>query len=206
VRPDGQENASGTLKGRSLRGPRPGHVRATCCTYGTELAPLEGGLSRACGARSLRQATSSLTPRTTQPASGEEPLDLRLKEFELLAKLAAAPGELKSREELAKEVWGHADVASSRVIRRPYPQDPSGAGGADRLRVRPHHAKHRLPFPGETEGQNRREYRLARVARCSCGSMCAAATPGVPRSLSKRSSHSGSPHSPGPIGPGAAAR
>jgi DNA-binding response OmpR family regulator len=46
----------------------------------------------------------------------EEPLDLRLKEFELLAALASAPGELKSREELAKEVWGHAGVGSSRTI------------------------------------------------------------------------------------------
>ena len=45
-----------------------------------------------------------------------EPLDLRLKEFELLAALASAPGELKSRVELAKEVWGHAGVGSSRTI------------------------------------------------------------------------------------------
>ena len=45
-----------------------------------------------------------------------EPLDLRLKEFELLATLASAPGELKSRDELAKEVWGHAGVGSSRTI------------------------------------------------------------------------------------------
>ncbi len=45
-----------------------------------------------------------------------EPLDLRLKEFELLAALASAPRELKSREELAKEVWGHAGVGSSRTI------------------------------------------------------------------------------------------
>src|ERR671916_1507556 len=45
-----------------------------------------------------------------------EPLDLRLKEFKLLAALASAPGELKSREELAKEVWGHAGVGSSRTI------------------------------------------------------------------------------------------
>jgi DNA-binding response OmpR family regulator len=45
-----------------------------------------------------------------------EPLDLRLKEFELLAALASTPGELKSREELAKEVWGHAGVGSSRTI------------------------------------------------------------------------------------------
>jgi DNA-binding response OmpR family regulator len=45
-----------------------------------------------------------------------EPLDLRLKEFELLAALASAPGELKSREELAKDVWGHAGVGLSRTI------------------------------------------------------------------------------------------
>ena len=47
---------------------------------------------------------------------GEESVDLRLKEFELLAALASAPEELKSREELAKEVWGHASVGSSRLI------------------------------------------------------------------------------------------
>ena len=45
-----------------------------------------------------------------------EPLNLRLKEFELLVALASQPGELKSREELAKEVWGHAGVGSSRTI------------------------------------------------------------------------------------------
>jgi DNA-binding response OmpR family regulator len=45
-----------------------------------------------------------------------EPLDLRLKEFELLAALASTPGELRSREALAKEVWGHAGVGSSRTI------------------------------------------------------------------------------------------
>jgi DNA-binding response OmpR family regulator len=41
---------------------------------------------------------------------------LRLKEFELLAALASTPGELRSREELAKVVWGHAGVGSSRTI------------------------------------------------------------------------------------------
>jgi DNA-binding response OmpR family regulator len=51
----------------------------------------------------------------TAYASGES-LELRLKEFELLAALASTPGELRSREELAKEVWGHAGVGSSRTI------------------------------------------------------------------------------------------
>src|SRR5918992_3110475 len=45
-----------------------------------------------------------------------EPLSLRLKEFEILSALASRPGELKSREELAKEVWGHAGVGASRTI------------------------------------------------------------------------------------------
>ena len=45
-----------------------------------------------------------------------EPLNLRLKAFELLVALASRPGELRSREELAKEVWGHAGVGSSRTI------------------------------------------------------------------------------------------
>src|SRR5215204_3666753 len=45
-----------------------------------------------------------------------EPLSLRLKEFELLRALASQPGELKSREDLAKEVWGHAGVGASRTI------------------------------------------------------------------------------------------
>src|SRR5919107_2180030 len=45
-----------------------------------------------------------------------EPLSLRLKEFEILSTLASRPGELKSREDLAKEVWGHAGVGASRTI------------------------------------------------------------------------------------------
>jgi DNA-binding response OmpR family regulator len=45
-----------------------------------------------------------------------EPLSLRLKEFEMLRVLASQPGELKSREDLAKEVWGHAAVGASRTI------------------------------------------------------------------------------------------
>jgi DNA-binding response OmpR family regulator len=33
-----------------------------------------------------------------------------------LVALASAPEEIKSREELAKEVWGRAEVGSSRTI------------------------------------------------------------------------------------------
>ena len=45
-----------------------------------------------------------------------EPLELRLREFELLVALAANPGELKTREQLAAEVWGNAKATSSRTI------------------------------------------------------------------------------------------
>jgi DNA-binding response OmpR family regulator len=59
----------------------------------------------------LQLDTKNFTAR-----AGGESLELRLKEFELLAALASTPGELRSREELAKEVWGHAGVGSSRTI------------------------------------------------------------------------------------------
>jgi DNA-binding response OmpR family regulator len=55
------------------------------------------------------------TKNFTAHVKGES-LNLRLKEFELLVALASQPGELKSREELAKEVWDHAGVGSSRTI------------------------------------------------------------------------------------------
>jgi DNA-binding response OmpR family regulator len=70
-----------------------------------------GGRGKIIEAGDLQLDTKNFTAR-----AGGEPLDLRLKEFELLAALASAPGELKSREELAKEVWGHAGVGTSRTI------------------------------------------------------------------------------------------
>ena len=70
-----------------------------------------GGRGKLIEAGDLQLDTKNFTARV-----GEEPLTLRLKEFELLAALASTPGELRSREELAKEVWGHAGVGSSRTI------------------------------------------------------------------------------------------
>ena len=70
-----------------------------------------GGRGKVIEAGDLQLDTKNFTAH----AAGE-PLELRLKEFELLAALAARPGELKSREDLAKEVWGHAGVGSSRTI------------------------------------------------------------------------------------------
>ena len=70
-----------------------------------------GGRGKLIETGDLQLDTKNFTAR-----AGNEPLDLRLKEFELLAALASTPGELRSREELAKEVWGHAGVGSSRTI------------------------------------------------------------------------------------------
>ena len=70
-----------------------------------------GGRGKILEAGDLQLDTKNFTASV-----GGESLDLRLKEFELLAALASAPGELKSREELAKEVWGHAGIGSSRTI------------------------------------------------------------------------------------------
>ena len=70
-----------------------------------------GGRGKILEAGDLQLDTKNFTARIKG-----EPLDLRLKEFKLLVALASASEELKSREELAKEVWGHASVGSSRTI------------------------------------------------------------------------------------------
>ncbi len=70
-----------------------------------------GARGRILEAGDLWMDTKNFTARVK-----DEPMNLRLKEFELLVALASQPGELKSREELAKEVWGHAGVGSSRTI------------------------------------------------------------------------------------------
>jgi DNA-binding response OmpR family regulator len=75
------------------------------------LAQSPGGRGRIIEAGDLELDTKNFIARIKG-----EPVELRLKEFELLVALASAPGELKGREELAKEVWGHAGVGSSRTI------------------------------------------------------------------------------------------
>lgn len=75
------------------------------------LAQSSGGRGKIIEAGDLELDTKNFTARVK-----DEPVELRLKEFELLVALASASGELKGREELAKEVWGHAGVGSSRTI------------------------------------------------------------------------------------------
>jgi two-component system alkaline phosphatase synthesis response regulator PhoP len=47
---------------------------------------------------------------------GDEELDLRPKEFSLLATLAAEPGRLFTRVELAEKVWGYTYLGDTRTI------------------------------------------------------------------------------------------
>ena len=48
--------------------------------------------------------------------SGDTPVSLTSTEFDLLAKLASAPGRVFTREELLSSVWGQADYASGRTV------------------------------------------------------------------------------------------
>ena len=83
------------------------------------LARINANLKRSeTGARGkvIEAGDLSIDTKNFTAHAGGRSLELRLKEFELLAALASRPGELRSREELAKEVWGHAGVGSSRTI------------------------------------------------------------------------------------------
>src|SRR5919112_266225 len=73
-------------------------------------------LSRGARGRIIEAGELWLDTKNVSARVRGEPLSLRLKEFELLVALASEPGELKSREDLAKEVWGHAVVGASRTI------------------------------------------------------------------------------------------
>ncbi len=46
----------------------------------------------------------------------DQPVRLRLKEFQLLLSLASKPGTLMTRQRLAEEVWGYEFMPSSRTI------------------------------------------------------------------------------------------
>jgi DNA-binding response OmpR family regulator len=73
-------------------------------------------LSRGARGRIIEAGELWLDTKNFSARVSGEPLSLRPKEFELLAALASAPGELKSREDLAREVWGHTGTHSSRTI------------------------------------------------------------------------------------------
>ena len=87
------------------------------------------GARPASGARSSRPATSSSTRRTLLPTSEERPLDLRLKEFELLAALASAPGRAQEPGGAGEGGLGARRRWLLAHHRRPHTQDPRRPGG-----------------------------------------------------------------------------
>jgi DNA-binding response OmpR family regulator len=74
---------------------------------------------RAPGAQS--SATITITNLTIQPEKrlvtvNDEPVDLRLKEFDLLLTLAENPGVVFSREKLLDAVWGFDFAGETRTV------------------------------------------------------------------------------------------
>lgn len=57
-----------------------------------------------------------IEPGQLLAAVAGSPVQLRLKEFQLLVALARNPGRLMSRQRLANEVWGYDHLPSSRTI------------------------------------------------------------------------------------------
>jgi DNA-binding response OmpR family regulator len=66
--------------------------------------------------RVIRTGELAIDVKNFRLRIGGEPLELRLREFELLVALAWNPRELKTREQLAAEIWGYAEATSSRTI------------------------------------------------------------------------------------------
>ncbi|SRR5258708_4350385 len=64
----------------------------------------------------LRVGGLVVEPARRQAHLGGEPLTLTPTEFRLLTVLAAQADEILSREYLAQEVWGYADVSNGRTI------------------------------------------------------------------------------------------
>lgn len=56
--------------------------------------------------QSVQAGTVVLNRRTFQAILGEEPVNLPLKEFELLFLLASHPGQIFTREQLILQIWG----------------------------------------------------------------------------------------------------
>ncbi len=64
----------------------------------------------------LRVGTMVIDLKNVLVTVDGEPVLFSLREFELLVALAATPGQLRTRKELAMKIWGDAEVRSSRTI------------------------------------------------------------------------------------------
>ena len=82
------------------------------------VARIKGILRRQDGPQppSLELAGIRLDPGRRTVQRRGEPVALTTTEFDLLAKLMAAPGQVFSREQLLSSVWGQADYAGGRTV------------------------------------------------------------------------------------------
>ncbi|WP_172195955.1 response regulator transcription factor [Saccharibacillus qingshengii] len=72
--------------------------------------------SRANAARSVQLGRVTLDRSTYKVNAGGESLDLPLKEFELLYKLAETPGQVYTREQLIESIWGLDYAGDNRTV------------------------------------------------------------------------------------------
>ncbi len=66
--------------------------------------------------RPIEVGTLRMEPRRREVAVGDRPVELRAREFDLLAALARDPGVVLSREALLEDVWGTDFVGETRTI------------------------------------------------------------------------------------------
>lgn len=82
------------------------------------VARIKGMLRRQDGpvAQVLSLGDLTLDPGRRQVLRAGSEVQLTTTEFDLLAKLMSAPGQVFSREQLLSSVWGHADYGAGRTV------------------------------------------------------------------------------------------
>lgn len=66
--------------------------------------------------RPIEVGTLRIEPRRREVAIGARPVELRAREFDLLAALARDPGLVLSREDLLEDVWGTDFIGETRTV------------------------------------------------------------------------------------------
>ena len=68
------------------------------------------------GGRPIRVGNLRIDPRRREACVGDRPLDLRAREFDLLAALARDPGVVLTRDALLEDVWGTDFPGETRTV------------------------------------------------------------------------------------------
>jgi two-component system alkaline phosphatase synthesis response regulator PhoP len=68
------------------------------------------------GGRPIRVGNLRIDPRRREASIGDRPLDLRAREFDLLAALARDPGVVLTRDALLEDVWGTNFPGETRTV------------------------------------------------------------------------------------------